>query len=570
MADELEPPSPQRPSYLLDQEPVYLHTCPYLGLLQDRKTALAFPDQANHCHRLQSPVPVDLTHQRSFCLAEEHVRCYVFQQQRGASSEEVPVSPWFKWSLPSLRGVNLLSLPLLGGRSWPQNPFREGFRLPYDFFSGNLTLPPDPWGLESFAIPENPFRKEFALVPLLFHKAAKSSAMLFQEASVRSKARLQEASSTTAVLLHRTSASAGALSKRAAIACASLLRAGVAQTPTRMHEGFASARSTLNQVLVLPDTRIGRWFQPPAELSERPRAYLAFPLMLLLMLLVSLVWRPMPGQDVNLVLAKGEALAQVSTSPLDSGHPASEPLDPVPEPLDSGMYGQSRRESPNPDPLALTTLNSANTSGTTGQPLFMDRVPAAAPVNIADSGPELFALQLRPTEDAPIVATAQAVVLGPQAEIAATPFPTALPTQVPAVAAGPPATPTPLPTAAVIEWVFPPSKPAATAEPAGLPTGEPTALPAEIPTAVPTEPPPVEPTEVPPLPIVDVAYIHTGALNLRSGPGLGYPSLDVAYNREEVYLLGSQGYEPWILIRLASGSEGWVNMKYLVFEKLTG
>jgi uncharacterized protein YgiM (DUF1202 family) len=123
-----------------------------------------------------------------------------------------------------------------------------------------------------------------------------------------------------------------------------------------------------------------------------------------------------------------------------------------------------------------------------------------------------------------------------------------------------------MPTSAADIWLFPLPTSAASASVVEAETAVPTAAPTETPTEAPTEVPTETPTELAPLPIVDVAYIHSGALNLRSGPGLDYPAVDIAYNRDEVYLLGSQGYDPWMLIRLPSGSEGWVNAKYLRAE----
>jgi uncharacterized protein YgiM (DUF1202 family) len=466
MADQQERTAEQKPGYLLNLEPVYLHNCPYLGLLHDRRTSLAFPAQGNCCHRLQLPATVDLSHQRSYCLTEDHVRCYVFQQEElPAGDEQIEREPLL--SMIQTRGLGPLAAVLGARFTLPEIPFSAGFRLPFDFFSGNLTLPPDPWGRESFEIPENPFKAEFA----------------------------------AAAIFLRSSATAGS--------------------------AFIRRRA------VLPRVRLDEWLHPPAELGERPRSYLAFPLMLALMFVAALVWWPSPGQTADQLTARGETLAQAGEVSPDA---------PAATFIDSWSFGPA---------LPSASLNSAS-SGEAAEEMISARTAAAAgQPETDDTGTGLFTIEIRPTDAAPAAATAEPFVLGPQEPVLVAAAPPALPT-IPA-----PATPTARPTGDAT-WLFPLPTSAASAAVVTAPTETPTEAPTEVPTETPTEPAP--------LPIVDVAYIHSGALNLRSGPGLDYPAVDIAYNRDEVYLLGSQGYDPWMLIRLPSGSEGWVNAKYLRAE----
>lgn len=49
--------------------------CPYLGLTDDPNTNTAFPYEDNACHRIKRPINVRLSHQRDFCLADEHISC---------------------------------------------------------------------------------------------------------------------------------------------------------------------------------------------------------------------------------------------------------------------------------------------------------------------------------------------------------------------------------------------------------------------------------------------------------------------------------------------------------------
>ena len=52
--------------------------CPHLGLVDDPKTRMQFPNSCQACHRADPPQPVVLTHQRTFCLAQAHTECEGF------------------------------------------------------------------------------------------------------------------------------------------------------------------------------------------------------------------------------------------------------------------------------------------------------------------------------------------------------------------------------------------------------------------------------------------------------------------------------------------------------------
>jgi hypothetical protein len=261
--------------------------------------------------------------------------------------------------------------------------------------------------------------------------------------------------------------------------------------------------------------------------------------MILLMLLAAFVWWPLPGQAVEMATVRGESVAQLSSTAVARA-PAAVTLS------DSWARAPVLPFQAATAPAADGSLAAA-----------VDQAPALAPVftnptklgGVADNiaGDDPFTLQLPETASSAAVATTAPFVLGPPQ-----PLPSATPpASEPAQAAAAPPLPTAMPT----------TVPAA-------PTASPTVAPS--PTLVPT----LEPTPVPTVAVAEfvaqprsgTAYIHTGALNIRSGPGLGYSSLDVAYNREPVQLLAGREDDPWVLIRLGSGTEGWVNVNYLVFE----
>lgn len=60
-----------------------------------------------------------------------------------------------------------------------------------------------------------------------------------------------------------------------------------------------------------------------------------------------------------------------------------------------------------------------------------------------------------------------------------------------------------------------------------------------------------------------VATINTGAVNVRTGPGINFPSTAVAYQGQTVTLLGRNGNSSWAQVRLANGHVGWVNASLL-------
>lgn len=67
------------------------------------------------------------------------------------------------------------------------------------------------------------------------------------------------------------------------------------------------------------------------------------------------------------------------------------------------------------------------------------------------------------------------------------------------------------------------------------------------------------------LPVVDapaltpMAAVATGALNVRSGPGIGYGSTAVLSFGVNVQMLGRNDNGSWVKVKLANGHEGWVN-----------
>ncbi len=69
------------------------------------------------------------------------------------------------------------------------------------------------------------------------------------------------------------------------------------------------------------------------------------------------------------------------------------------------------------------------------------------------------------------------------------------------------------------------------------------------------------PTPTPP--IAASAVVATGALNIRSGPGVAFNVVAVATWGEGLALLGRNAAGTWVVVRNGAGVEGWVNEYYL-------
>jgi hypothetical protein len=65
-----------------------MNGCPFLGLAEDPQTSAVFPSEQNFCHHLASPAPIQLEHQKGFCLTAGYTGCPAFS---GKPLETLPV-----------------------------------------------------------------------------------------------------------------------------------------------------------------------------------------------------------------------------------------------------------------------------------------------------------------------------------------------------------------------------------------------------------------------------------------------------------------------------------------------
>ncbi|MCP4361598.1 MAG: SH3 domain-containing protein [Chloroflexi bacterium] len=83
-------------------------------------------------------------------------------------------------------------------------------------------------------------------------------------------------------------------------------------------------------------------------------------------------------------------------------------------------------------------------------------------------------------------------------------------------------------------------------------------------TATPTPTYTPTPGSTPVTPVPGTAVVNTGALNVRSGPGVQYGILTAIYQGEVVLLVARNADGSWVLIRTDDLIDGWVNSRYLL------
>lgn len=70
-------------------------------------------------------------------------------------------------------------------------------------------------------------------------------------------------------------------------------------------------------------------------------------------------------------------------------------------------------------------------------------------------------------------------------------------------------------------------------------------------------------TPQPSQPVNISGVVNTGALNIRSGPGVQYPVIDAVYFGDTVILVGRNADSTWVNIQTADLVRGWVNARYI-------
>ncbi len=69
-----------------------------------------------------------------------------------------------------------------------------------------------------------------------------------------------------------------------------------------------------------------------------------------------------------------------------------------------------------------------------------------------------------------------------------------------------------------------------------------------------------------PIDTYGTGYVDTGALNIRSGPGLNYSIIGTLRDGERLSLMGRNAYGDWLKVRTSTGLEGWVGSGSVVID----
>jgi uncharacterized protein YraI len=75
---------------------------------------------------------------------------------------------------------------------------------------------------------------------------------------------------------------------------------------------------------------------------------------------------------------------------------------------------------------------------------------------------------------------------------------------------------------------------------------------------------PVTPTPIPPPGGYGIAFVNTGALNMRTGPGVTFPVITRLPRNTALTLLGRSNDALWVYVAIAGGTQGWVSARYII------
>lgn len=100
---------------------VFETRCPYLGLKDDRATALGFPNDSNHCYRHDQAAPMTQEWQAENCLSCNFASCSIFQQETLPEESLNRASIWLSWTRP-LAIVLPIALIIIAALVWWPTP----------------------------------------------------------------------------------------------------------------------------------------------------------------------------------------------------------------------------------------------------------------------------------------------------------------------------------------------------------------------------------------------------------------------------------------------------------------
>lgn len=513
-------------------EKVFMFSCPYLGTLEDPDTSLAYPASANHCFRLKSAAAVDLLHQETYCLTDNHPGCHVFQQAVAAGVDEEQVDP----NAPVVtetkrrRRVSIYALPLIlillimaAIIWWPEpgttieqasvfgagerqavrseNDLAEPANVPVQGVVIEGVKPPA--DLE-FELAEEP-ALESASTDSTGADSAFSPVPAGEMAESETSDKASETAEDSTVDVAEVGQSAGSVIEDEVAIAGEEIQSSTdedseaAETAASMADESVAETVEEQETQVTAEVAVDELLEAKADLAE-----------LAVETEISSIDVDQPRIVITDLPVLASDSAEASSSPADvvASVPAGEP---------AVSSAGERFALIGPDVASAPALRENQDEVV---PLFVRQGPGTES--------DLLAMLTR---------RQQVSVLGRD------PSGSWIKVRLDNELEG---------------WVDAIESRAGIAV-SGLPMADAEAA-ADSAEAVPQ---PVAAAVVSSLPVVRSAVVNTGALNLRSGPGVAYEPISIIYSGEAVGLLGRQGSGVWVRVRTADGLEGWMNSTLL-------
>lgn len=575
-------------------EQVCLEGCPFLGMKSDPKTSLAFPHSSNFCYRVGTPAGIELAHQSGYCLSGQYESCYVYGQPDALPSDKQPVKTKFSLAVPAITVPSLDSLPSLEPHLESLQPRLDSLKLRLLSLRLSLLL----FKLRLLAkMPDRSQLKQRA--PLQVLGAASIGAASIKEGLLPAQQKLSELKQNLPPLDQRFSALKSRVpTSKINLALSNINTHSLKQLDPRL------LALPLMLLLILAAAII--WWPPPGGSEQdavvmgasitkesegvasqiaaaggqdrlQPESGAVLLDKALLPALKSVdsgtydqSSQAIAGSDVP--TAGDQALHDASAEAEDSiGVAEEEWIEAQPQPAgpaaadqdtaggaeqnDAGAAQSSEQET-EPQPIAPEQLEQLEAETAQTQPVELDAqassaLPVAAIASIGpsaetlplqeiyDSLPSLY-LFLEPGEETSIVARVSeqqpATILGRDSSGE---------WLLVRLAGG-------------IEGWANAADSGADIIVSNLPAVD------NVVVAAPQDPAENTASEADDLPIVNTAVVNTGALNLRSGPGVEYETIGVVYNKQQVSLLEQPGSDGWVQVRLSDGLQGWLNSNYMI------
>ena len=513
-------------------ESISLVVCPFLGLNEDPGTSLGYPHSANLCHRLEQPVGIDLAHQNRYCLCDNYARCYVYGQAQVQSKPEKAAQNGS--SLPSQAPEDSELL-----ENEP-SPNRRGVRvfglllmLLLILLAAIIWWPPPGTSLQDFVVLGSPIVKETAEL----EEASSEINVPSAEEEPPLKAAPTLGDESTALVVE----SAETEPVQQNVRVESSPSEAVVEAPEKT---AGSQLTSAEQESPAPEETVDLVDENTGERPESDTSAADLELL----------------TPETAVPAAEEALAEEQVEAVDQESSVQPSNSQIVVPEQSQQAGAEEVIEPQAGEVTASeteTVESApGQSQTTESPAavattYIGPIADGAGLQGTSAPPPLLFLLRFPGDGAEVLA-----ILPERQPVTVLGRNSSSEWLLVRLASG------------VEGWVHA-RESGATIVLSNLPvmdgvSGDASRVQSPEPAVDPAPANEGPAPEAGAAQIIGTAVINSGALNLRSGPGLEYDSIGVAYNGQQVSLLEPLGSKVWVQIRLADGKAGWVNSNYLI------